>query len=302
VLLVGLGQAAGLTLAALEGRDDVELVAGVDPRGADGTGRLATAMPVLTSLDDLPEAEIAIVATPTPSHVAVCDELLQRCPGLRLLLCEKPFTLEPEEGRRLLADARGRGVELRVLLHYAFAAEVLWLAGRLGELGDVTGFEARFEDPYREMLVERTPVLVSSWVDSGINALSVLARLVRLERVVATSGGRPEETTATLAFVSGTTASAGTIVTTWLVDRPMKRTTVVLADGTTLELDHDAQSAAADGRIVFQAPGDARVERYRTMLHAHLVDAPTVHDAESALGLHDLLAEPLVRQEHTPTA
>jgi predicted dehydrogenase len=301
VLLVGLGQAAGLTLAALESREDVEIVAGVDPRGVDGTGRLAAAAPVLPSLDGLPEAEIAIVATPTPTHVAVCAGVLERCPGLRLLLCEKPFTLAPSEGRRLLADARGRGVELRVMLHYAFAAEVLWLSGRLGELGDVAAFEARFEDPYGEALAERAPVLVSSWADSGINALSVVARLVRLERVVAATGSRPVETMATLAFVSGTTASVGSITTSWLVDRPTKRTTLVLADGTRLELDHDAQSAAADGRVLFQAHGDARVERYRTMLDAHLVDAPTVHDAESVLSLHELLAAGLVRQERTPT-
>jgi predicted dehydrogenase len=302
MLLVGLGQAAGLTLAALEGRDDVEIVAGVDPLGIDGTGRLEAGVPVLTSLDAPPEAEIVIVSTPTPSHVAVCAGVLEHCRGLRLLLCEKPFTLTPSEGRRLIADARERGVELRVLLHYAFSAEVLWLAERLGELGDVAAFEALFEDPYGDPAADRAPVLVSSWADSGINALSVLGRLVRLERVVASTGDRSEQTAATLAFVSGTTESVGTITTRWLVGRRTKRTTLALADGTVLALDHEARSVSANGRIAFQVQGDPRIERYRTMLDAHLTDAPTVHQAESVLRLHELLTAALVPGESAPTA
>jgi predicted dehydrogenase len=302
VLFVGLGQAAGLALAALEGRDDVEIVAGVDPLGVDGTGRLGAGVPVLTSLEALPEAEIAIVSTPTPTHADVCAGVLERGRGLRLLLCEKPFTLAPCEGRRLMADARGRGVDLRVLLHYAFAAEVLWLAERLSEFGDVAAFEALFEDPYGDAFADRTAVLVSSWADSGINALSVLARLVQLERVVASTGDRSGETAATLAFVSGATESVGTITTRWRVGRRTKRTTLVVGDGTVLALDHEARSVSAGGRIAFQAHGDARLERYRTMLDAHLADAPTVHDTESVLRMHELLVAALGPEVSSPTA
>jgi predicted dehydrogenase len=285
VIVVGLGRAAALSLAALRERVDVEIVAGIDPRGAVGVTLPASAR-VLSSLEELPEADLALVATPTPTHVELCLQLLERRPGLSLLLCEKPVALTAGEVERLLAEARRCGVELRTLLHFAFAAEVQWLAGRLSRLGGVVGVDASFEDPYGDALAERTAVLTSSWVDSGINALSVLARFVRLQDAVPSVPPDPAEAVVEVRFAGG----RGVVRTSWLVERARKQTRLVLGDSTVVELDHRAGTVRSGGRVLYRSQAaDPGLERYRRMLAAHLDDDQSVHRPDEVVHLHRLL-------------
>ena len=61
----------------------------------------------------------------------------------------------------------------------ADAPEVEWASGRwddwVDEHGEVTEIRAFFSDPYSTM---DTSSYVNSWLDSGVNAMSVLQRLV----------------------------------------------------------------------------------------------------------------------------
>jgi predicted dehydrogenase len=289
--IVGLGRAASLTLAALADRPDVVVVAGVDPRGPAAAARLPEGVPVLSTLDGMPEADLVVVATPTPTHVDVCTAVLERCPGLSLLLCEKPVALVADDVERLWAAARARDVDLRALLHYAFAPEALWLAERLSDLAEIVSVESRFEDPYRDVLAERLATLSSSWADSGINALSVLARLVALEDASPRDGGGPTSMEATVRFRSARTAGTGVVRTSWLVPEASKSTRLGLADGTIVDLDHDRGTATVGGRELYRsAAPDLKLERYRLMLSAHLDDDATVFAHEEVVLLHRLLA------------
>lgn len=296
MISVGLGRAGALALAALRRRTDVRLVAAVDPD--PGAARTAPAgVPVHTSLDDLPDAEIAVVSTPTPTHPDVCEALLHRVPGLSLVLCEKPAALTAESLAALTEAARARGVELRVLLHYAFGSEVIWLAQHLHELGDVVSFSASFEDPYGDALAHRGHSLVSSWADSGINVLTVLSRVLELEAIVGSEASGAEDSRTELAFNCRGTTATGVIATSWRVDRPRKQTSFTLADGTTIDVDHAARLVTADGRVVFTAPtDDAPLRRYETMVDAHLDGSPLLVDEATTLRLHRLLADGLAAQ------
>jgi predicted dehydrogenase len=300
-MLVGLGRAGALSMGALRLRRDVELVGAVDPNPAAVRIGPPDGIPVRPSLEGLASAELAIVSTPTPSHPDVCYDLLDRVPGLSLVLCEKPGALTGEGLSELLAAAAERGVGLRVLLHYAFGSEVLWLAEHLQELGDVASFNASFEDPYGDALAERTTTLVSSWADSGINALTVLARLLELTAVVDSRSTGPEDSRTTLSFRSGRTTGTGVVETNWLVERPRKHTSLTLADGTVIEVDHFARTVTADGTELYGGPPcDPAAMRYRTMIDAHLDDSPSLVDEATTLRLHALLADGIAAQRAEP--
>lgn len=303
MLLVGLGRAGALALAVLIERPDVEIVAAVDPRGRRVPARPPIGIPVSRSLDGAGLPDLAIVSTPTPSHVGVCLDLLDRYPGLELILCEKPAALAASDLAALHVRARERHAELRVLLHYAFSGEVLWLADRIGEFAEVASFEARFEDPYRDSLAGATATLSCSWADSGINALSVLTRLVQLEAVVTATASGVTDHVATVSFRSGDRAGVGTIATSWEVEASRKQTALTLVDGTTIELEHDAGTVSVNGDEIYRRAGtDPRLERYRTMLRAHLDDVASVPDERTTLHLHALLSAGLTGGLDGPAA
>ncbi|MDP9226912.1 MAG: Gfo/Idh/MocA family oxidoreductase, partial [Actinomycetota bacterium] len=215
VVIVGLGQAAGFTVAALAGLPDVRIVAGVDPLSRDALVRLPPGTPLFASLGDVPssiEADVAVVATPTDTHVEVCREVLDRMISVRRILCEKPLSTSYRQVRSALDRANSTGVRLEVLYHYAFAPEVSWLAARWRAIetahGFVAGLSARFDDP-KESVRTASATLVSSWADSGINALSVLARFVKPGRISGASDGAPAVCRATLEYESGGHAGEG---------------------------------------------------------------------------------------------
>ena len=290
VLIVGLGRAAKLAVEALSDRPDASVVAGVDPAVAS----FAPGVPVYASLEEVPRGlaiDLAVVATPTPSHAAVCRELIDADLDVGALACEKPLALGVGEVEDLLRRAHERGRPLRVLYHYAHAAEVLWAAEHLDELvgrhGNVGHAVARFEDPYESEIDEREQVLVSSWHDSGINALSVLVRFVDLQGITDTDVhlNMPSAGAATVAFANG----EARISTAWDVHEEVKRTTLRFSDGTPLELDHPTQTATVAGRVVFRGEGFARLERYRRLMDAHVGANGDVYDDQTTIGLHHLL-------------
>ena len=298
VLLVGLGRAAALTAGALAERDDASIVAAVDPLGpkaeaAPSLSREATIYPELASANG--EFDLAIVATPTPTHVEVCTELLAREQPPPRILCEKPLSDSFETARALFDHAHKRGVRLQVLFHYAFAPEVLavrraWdslLAGH----GRPADFEIFFADPRADDLARSVRVLGSSWVDLGVNAISVLARYFELVEVEAALGQPPSSGGAVIRFEGGT----GTVRTSWRVPELVKQMTIRFADGSALDFDHDEQRAVLrgeNGRTVIheRVDDDVAAGRYRRMVAAYLDDDGLVYDTGTSLEIHRLLA------------
>lgn len=291
VLIVGLGRAAKLAVDALSDRPDASVVAGVDPAPGASAG---AGVPVYASLADVPRGlgiDLAVVATPTPSHAAVCRELIDADLDLAALACEKPLALGVGEVEDLLHRARERARPLHVLYHYAHAAEVLWAAEHLDDLverhGHVKDAVARFEDPYESEIEEREQVLVSSWHDSGINALSVLVRFVDLQGITHTDVhlNMPSTGEATFRLASG----EALVSTRWDVSDEVKRTTLRFDDGTALELDHPTQTATLAGQVAFRGEGSARLERYRRLMDAHVRGNGDVYDDQTTISLHHLL-------------
>jgi predicted dehydrogenase len=295
---VGLGRITAAHLPALEQLPDVDVVAGCDIDPGRTLMFRGSSRPVHTSVDDLlnHEPDVVVVATPTPTHAAVCHAILARTRAVRLLV-EKPLGASPAEVDRLLAETR-KGVQLDLIYHAAHAPEVAWARRRLDPAwGPVASVEASFADPYRDMdEARRASVYVSSWVDSGINALSVLAWFLTPIRIDSLTTTDPSGLTheAKLGFESAGHHGTGLIRTSWDTDQASKHTTLTFASGTRLFLDHQGITGRldqGDRRIdAFSYTGDnpRLVAHYLNAFQALLGDGDHFHAREHAR-LHRLL-------------
>jgi predicted dehydrogenase len=302
VVMVGLGHAAGFIVDALGSCPNVRILAGVDPMLRGAFLQLPAGIPVFDSVQEVPpslEPDLAVVATPTSTHVDVCRELLVR-QSARRILCEKPLATAYEDADAVLDQAASQGVRLDVLYHYAFAPDVAWTMERWSAIktahGDVRNVSARFDDP-KDDITSASRTFVSSWADAGINALSVLARFVGIRGVSWASGGAPSVCRATLEFDSGTHVGEGLVTTSWAASEVLKATNLGLADGTIYTLDHAEGSVTRLGEhgreVLYSAPRRPPLPtmRYRRMLDAYLADDDAIFDLALTRRLHHVLAE-----------
>ena len=138
--LVGLGKMGLSHLAIVRAHPDVELVAVCDStRYVLDTLAKCTGLTVHSDYDRMLETEAldaVLVATPSRFHAEMVGKALAR--GLHVF-CEKPFCLDPADGKRLAALAREKGVVNQVGYHYRFVgafqeAKRMISAGALGQL------------------------------------------------------------------------------------------------------------------------------------------------------------------------
>ena len=186
VLLVGLGAIGETHARALEATPSAEVVAGVDVDGSRTLAFRGANRAVYRSLREASlacEPELVVIATPTGTHAAVTEQTARWFPAARLLV-EKPAAATLADARRMLSGIGG-GQPVEVAYHTSFAPEVGWgqraLAARRSELGDLVAAEMFFADPYYDDFERAAATLGNSWLDSGINALSVLARFATID-------------------------------------------------------------------------------------------------------------------------
>ena len=111
--LPGIAATAGLELAGIVDRDVA--------RGS--AAATANGVPHAASLDDpvLGVFEAVTIGTAPPSHGALVTQALEL--GKHVLV-EKPFAMDPDEARGLVALARDRGRILAVVHNFQFARSV----------------------------------------------------------------------------------------------------------------------------------------------------------------------------------
>ena len=238
---IGLGRIVEHHLAALAEAPELGApVAGCDVDAAARKrfdGRLTT-YPALEEMLDQVAPDVLVVATPTPTHAEVCRRVFVHG-GARTVLVEKPLAISIVDVEELLDAAVAAGVELRCLYHAAHGPEVEWaLANLADELRGATSIESEFIDAYG---ADDSATYGNSWLDSGINALSIVDRLVQIE------GGRvhqlpdPESTFVGLFDALGTSGGLRVrISTSWHGIDPTKVTRVDLCDGGIVILNHQA--------------------------------------------------------------
>ena len=269
VLVVGLGTIARTHLAVLSRLTDVSVVGGVEPAPSYDVD-----FPVHSSLEEGLAAEpvVVVVATPTESHAGLVDELLARTSAL--VLSEKPLAqtaadiaaLESRHSPDVVA------ARLKVAHHFAFSPEVEWarsfVACRPG-LGGPTRVQAVFNDAYTSLPSVQRASLVSSWVDSAPNQLSIVSAFVDGLRLDSHSA-LAERAVTTLDHDGGRTF----LSSNWLAADSSKQTTLDYGD-VRIWLDHTSMTAVV-------------TERERVVEHVAYTGTVSRKEAHY-LGLYDAL-------------
>lgn len=109
--VIGAGNMGRHHIRILDSMADVDLVSVVDPDTERAAQQAAGRCPVVASLAELPEVDVAVIATPTAHHVDVALDLIGR--GAHVLI-EKPLAQTPDEAQRIVEAAEAAGVTLAV--------------------------------------------------------------------------------------------------------------------------------------------------------------------------------------------
>ena len=272
VLLVGLGRIAQTHLAVLSRLPEVEVVAGVDPAPA-----YDVPFAVLSSLAEglALEPDLVVLATPTSTHVELASAVL--ADSAALVLAEKPLAqtaaeISALESRHSPALVAAR---LKVAHHFAFSPEVKWaarLVAEHSEWGPPTRVVAMSTDAYGGPLTEdRRASLVSSFVDSAPNQLSVASAFTSGWRVVS-HADRGTRAVTVIEHDGGRTV----LSSNWLAGDSSKHTTLEFLGGEVrVEVEHSSMT-------VLVMEGDR--------VTSHTAYADTVERKQAHyLGLYDAL-------------
>ncbi len=145
--LIGAGGIAQTYADALGRSADIRLLAVADVRReaaaslaeSCGARAFASHREMLAAL----ALDAVIVCTPPATHPAICLDLIGA--GLHVL-CEKPFAIDVEDARAMVAAARRAGVRLTMASKFRYVADVMRARSLVaaGTLGDVVLFENAF--------------------------------------------------------------------------------------------------------------------------------------------------------------
>lgn len=275
VLVVGLGTIAQTHLSVLAQRSDVTVVGGVDPV-VDGL-----TFPVFRSLTDAlaaePAPDLVVVATPTDTHVGLVHEIVDRTGAL--VLSEKPLatTLRGLAG---LADVADR---VRVAHHFAFSPEVewAWRHAPAVDWGRPTRVLSVFNDPYAHLPASRLASLVSSWVDTAPNQLSVLAPFIGPCELVSHSDERRRAVTV-LAHDGGRTV----LTSNWLAADSSKQTSLSYEGEREVRLDHSSLTVTVlEGGLVTEQVGYTGTAGRKEAHYRGLYDVLLADPSDPRLGV-----------------
>lgn len=201
----------------------------------------------------LPQVDAVLVAVPNTEHFMVAKAALEA--GKHVLL-EKPATSSLSELAELYKLADARGVKLIIAFHAAFAADLEWYLNNREEIDKgekVVGFRCGFYDPYVAddgKVQPQARNLGGSWTDSGVNALSVVCKILPELQVVSRNfrtdpNSIASELQATVAFKfpveNQEAAGFGKIDTDWMRGMNHKSTTLFFNDNRSVTLDHSQQ-------------------------------------------------------------
>ncbi|MGI9204556.1 MAG: Gfo/Idh/MocA family protein [Woeseiaceae bacterium] len=266
--IVGLGHVATHQVDALRRSEDFMLLAACDHDSA-ARETVAAGVDTYENLGDMlgrSDLDAVIVATPNKLHVEHGVRVMEA--GKRLVI-EKPVAETKAEFEILVDVKRRQSADCTVALHAAFGVEVDWFVtelenGRFDELA-FESFHCQFYDPYisKGRMEPGANSLGGSWIDSGINALSVVCRLLDPASLAMTDSRMRQCGDLACHEIKGSVDfsvsdrrlfGSGTIETDWTTGRNKKVTSLGIAESNRkLILDHSEQA------VIMEDGNDAEV-------------------------------------------
>ncbi len=287
IAFIGLGHVARYQIEATKYVHDIEVV-GAHDIVSDRASILPSTVAFYESLATLIDnsgADVFIVSTPNKTHFEIGMEILQKD---RSLLIEKPCAISKDDLYVLRKEIEQRRQFCAIALHASYALDLLWYLEQLEEgkinFGALNSFFSGFYDPYyvNGEIVQSAVGLCGSWIDSGINALSVIAKLIDMRNVVMCEGRMTRIASLSCSEIQGTASfefldkgrlGRGMIDTNWALGINRKRTHLYYEEGTEVILDHSKETVIVkrSNQIVDQKNlqnGLPRlVNHYRNLFH-----------------------------------
>jgi predicted dehydrogenase len=305
-LIVGLGEIGHVHLAALGQIPGVEVVAGVDTASLSPEFR-GRSLPVHKTVREAAghhDPDVVVIATPTSNHAEICGQVADSFAHARMLV-EKPAADNLTDARYVLAEI-GATRAVDVAYNMSFSPEVTWAAemamdSRAG-LGMPLAVESWFTDPYSGQIEVARSRFGDSWIDSGINALSVISRFAEPAertslRQIGPDGESSFEARLSCRGNLNGPSVAALILTSWHVADPAKNTRIEYSCGAELVMDHTAVGGylIRDCAVVATFSRDRSIlrrdRRYRALYHQWVVENKPLMPASRSLRLHELLLQ-----------
>ena len=182
--LIGLGTITRHYVAGLEASAQFTLGATADINENAPSRVHYASLPFYTDYKQLLRThspELAIISTPPETHYEIALYCLEHGVGV---LVEKPAVLKLDELDSLQKAADERGLIFSTMFHWQGGIEVTELSGQY-DLSDIRRLDVRILDPYcddGEHIREDKVALRGAWIDSGVNALSMISCWLPLER------------------------------------------------------------------------------------------------------------------------
>lgn len=304
VAVIGCGHLGTIHARLLAAREDVELVAVVDPT-VEARSRVAAAHgchPMEHPSDLVGRVDAAVVAAPTGLHAAVVLPLLEA--GIDMLV-EKPLAATAEDAREIAAA--GRRLGRVVTVGHVERFNPAWRAA-VERAGEVTFFEARRLAPFtfRSLDVGVVQDLMIHDIDLALSLAPGKLERVEAHGMVA-AGGHEDAVRARLIFESGFVADLTASRISPRAERSVAMWSVggaISADLTTKTVEVIGPSEAVRrgefdaGQVPFAERAGLKDRFFTEILHQETLQVP---DANAIAAEHDdLLAairsgrEPLV--------
>ena len=179
VALIGLGTISKFYERGLKNSSPLKLVATVD-LSKDATAREAfSGYPFYTEYQKAYETQkfdYALIATPPHTHFEIAKYFLEK--GVSVIV-EKPAVLNLQEYDFLASLAKEKGAYFTVMFHWQYANEIEGYLS-LFQNEPIEEIKIKICDNYGVggIIRDEKRGLNGAWLDSGVNALSVLAKLL----------------------------------------------------------------------------------------------------------------------------
>lgn len=177
--LIGLGTISRYYKKGLENSPVFRLVATADLSEKASARELYNDYPFYldyTQMAQEQKPDYALIATPPKTHFEIAEYFLSR--GVSVIV-EKPAVLSLADYDKLTALAKANGAYFTVMFHWQYGSELAYYLRKFGDK-PIQDIQVKICDNYGVggVIREEKRPLSGAWLDSGVNALSMLARLL----------------------------------------------------------------------------------------------------------------------------
>jgi len=304
--IIGYGTIAATYIKSLKHIADCYQLGGLyDINRAKLDHELGDIYTIYDSMEAMLQSNIncVIISTPLNTHYDIAVNCIK---ANKHVIMEKPATLSLPEVEHLFTLAKIHHVMFYVAFHSSFAIDIEWYLANQATLEpcyrtkNIQKIDSAFSDPYMEngkIYSDRTS-LCGSYVDSGINILSVWNRIVPLTNFQVTQH-KVKKDASDIVYSSNTTymdAKRELIMrTNWDLHLNQKRTVLSFKDTPDkLLLDHSNQKVSiisgTEEHILYQETTNERlVNQYIGVFNDFLNTTNIENHKKNVLKTHELL-------------